>query len=81
MLFNFLDLNFFADVCVVGVARTPMGAFLGSLSSLPATKLGSIAIEGQNTALLCCLLIGLISVYEAFFLAFGAKYSPLFVDM
>ncbi|XP_039031405.1 acetyl-CoA acetyltransferase, cytosolic 1 isoform X1 [Hibiscus syriacus] len=33
------------DVCVVGVARTPMGGFLGSLSSLPATKLGSIAIE------------------------------------
>lgn len=45
MLFNFLDLNFFTDVCVVGVARTPMGGFLGSLSSLPATKLGSIAIE------------------------------------
>lgn len=33
------------DVCVVGVARTPMGTFLGSLSSLSATKLGSIAIE------------------------------------
>ncbi|PSS16075.1 Acetyl-CoA acetyltransferase [Actinidia chinensis var. chinensis] len=33
------------DVCVVGVARTPMGGFLGSLSSLPATKLGSIAIS------------------------------------
>ncbi|OIW04289.1 hypothetical protein TanjilG_00849 [Lupinus angustifolius] len=33
------------DVCVVGVARTPMGAFLGTLSSLPATKLGSIAIQ------------------------------------
>ncbi|CAH9100817.1 unnamed protein product [Cuscuta epithymum] len=33
------------DVCIVGVARTPMGAFLGSLSSLSATKLGSIAIE------------------------------------
>ncbi|KAL3502563.1 hypothetical protein ACH5RR_037012 [Cinchona calisaya] len=33
------------DVCVVGVARTPMGAFLGTLSSIPATKLGSIAIE------------------------------------
>ncbi|XP_051125465.1 acetyl-CoA acetyltransferase, cytosolic 1 [Andrographis paniculata] len=33
------------DVCVVGVARTPMGGFLGTLSSLPATKLGSIAIE------------------------------------
>ncbi|CAH9060665.1 unnamed protein product [Cuscuta europaea] len=33
------------DVYIVGVARTPMGAFLGSLSSLSATKLGSIAIE------------------------------------
>lgn len=33
------------DVCIVGVARTPMGGFLGSLSSLSATKLGSIAIE------------------------------------
>lgn len=32
------------DVCIVGVARTPMGGFLGSLSSLPATKLGSIAV-------------------------------------
>lgn len=35
-----------ADVFVVGVARTPMGGFLGSLSSLSAAKLGSIAIEG-----------------------------------
>ncbi|XP_062206216.1 acetyl-CoA acetyltransferase 2-like [Phragmites australis] len=34
------------DVCVVGVARTPIGALLGSLSSLPATKLGSVAIQG-----------------------------------
>nr|AFJ74322.1 acetyl-CoA C-acetyltransferase [Hevea brasiliensis] len=33
------------DVCIVGVARTPMGGFLGSLSTLSATKLGSIAIE------------------------------------
>ncbi|XP_020268763.1 acetyl-CoA acetyltransferase, cytosolic 1-like [Asparagus officinalis] len=33
------------DVCVVGVARTPIGGFLGALSSLPATKLGSIAIQ------------------------------------
>lgn len=33
------------DVCIVGMARTPMGGFLGSLSSIPATKLGSIAIE------------------------------------
>ncbi|CAF2041890.1 unnamed protein product [Brassica napus] len=34
-----------ADVCVVGVARTPMGDFLGSLSSITAPRLGSIAIE------------------------------------
>ncbi|KAL3849125.1 hypothetical protein ACJIZ3_011007 [Penstemon smallii] len=33
------------DVCIVGVARTPMGGFLGALSSLPATKLGSVAIQ------------------------------------
>ncbi|KAH7572674.1 hypothetical protein JRO89_XS04G0288900 [Xanthoceras sorbifolium] len=33
------------DVCIVGVARTPMGGFLGSLSSVSATKLGSIAIQ------------------------------------
>lgn len=33
------------DVCIVGVARTPMGGLLGSLSALSATELGSIAIE------------------------------------
>eukprot|EP01018_Ginkgo_biloba_P013020 Gb_28733 [translate_table: standard] len=33
------------DVCIVGVARTPIGGLSGSLSSLSATKLGSIAIE------------------------------------
>lgn len=33
------------DVCIVGVARTPMGGFLNSLSSFTATKLGSIAIQ------------------------------------
>ena len=38
-----------ADVCIVGVARTPMGGLSGSLSSIPATKLGSIAIEGTVT--------------------------------
>ncbi|KAM1654208.1 hypothetical protein EV2_006762 [Malus domestica] len=32
------------DVYIVGVARTPMGGFLGALSSVPSTKLGSIAI-------------------------------------
>ncbi|CAN4089963.1 unnamed protein product [Withania somnifera] len=33
------------DVCIVGVARTPMGGFLGSLSSLSATELGSVTIR------------------------------------
>ncbi|XP_064948574.1 acetyl-CoA acetyltransferase 2-like [Musa acuminata AAA Group] len=33
------------DVCVVGVARTPMGGFLGALSSLSAMQLGSMAIK------------------------------------
>ncbi|MFK8058459.1 MAG: acetyl-CoA C-acyltransferase, partial [Polaribacter sp.] len=34
------------EVVIVSVARTPIGSFLGSLSSIPATKLGSIAIKG-----------------------------------
>ena len=34
------------DVVIVSVARTPIGSFMGSLSSIPATKLGAIAIKG-----------------------------------
>ena len=34
------------NVYIVSAARTPMGSFLGSLSSVPATKLGSTAIQG-----------------------------------
>lgn len=33
------------DVVVVGLARTPVGAFQGALSSIPAPKLGAVAIE------------------------------------
>jgi acetyl-CoA C-acetyltransferase len=33
------------DVVIVSAARTPVGAFLGGLSSLPASKLGEIAIR------------------------------------
>lgn len=33
------------DVYVVSCARTPLGSFQGSLSDLPATKLGSLAIS------------------------------------
>jgi acetyl-CoA C-acetyltransferase len=32
------------EVVIVGAARTPIGAFLGELGQVPATKLGSVAI-------------------------------------
>ena len=35
------------DVVIVSYARTPIGSFRGGLSSIPATKLGSRAIEGS----------------------------------
>ena len=31
---------------IIAAVRTPMGAFMGGLSTVPATQLGSIAIEG-----------------------------------
>lgn len=34
------------EVVIVSVARTPIGSFLGSLSTIPAPKLGAVAIEG-----------------------------------
>jgi len=34
------------EVVIVSAVRTPIGSFLGSLSSIPATELGSIAIKG-----------------------------------
>ncbi|WP_343486681.1 acetyl-CoA C-acyltransferase [Allomuricauda sp. d1] len=34
------------EVVIVSAVRTPIGSFMGALSSLPATKLGAIAIEG-----------------------------------
>src|SRR3982750_2131220 len=33
------------EVVIVGAARTPVGAFQGSLSSLPAPRLGAVAIK------------------------------------
>src|SRR5512142_1277636 len=33
------------EVVIVGAARTPIGSFLGSLSAVPATRLGAIAIR------------------------------------
>jgi acetyl-CoA C-acetyltransferase len=34
------------EVYIVSAVRTPMGAFLGGLSTIPATQLGSTAIKG-----------------------------------
>jgi acetyl-CoA C-acetyltransferase len=42
-IFKFLLMN---EVVIVSVARTPIGSFLGSLSNIPAPKLGTIAIKG-----------------------------------
>lgn len=34
------------EVVIASVARTPIGSFLGSLSTIPAPKLGAVAIKG-----------------------------------
>ena len=34
------------EVFIISAARTPMGSFLGGLSSVSATTLGSFAIKG-----------------------------------
>ena len=41
-LFSSRSLN---EVVIVSAVRTPVGSFQSSLSALPATKLGSIAIQ------------------------------------
>ncbi len=35
-----------SEVVIVSAVRTPIGSFLGALSTVPATKLGSVAIKG-----------------------------------
>ena len=40
------------DVCIVSACRTPLGAFMGSLSSLSAIELGAIVIKGLSWY--CC---------------------------
>ncbi|RZS93916.1 acetyl-CoA C-acyltransferase [Aquimarina brevivitae] len=34
------------EVVIVSAARTPIGSFMGSLSTIPATQLGTVAIKG-----------------------------------
>src|ERR1051326_5654594 len=33
------------EIVILGAARTPIGSFLGTLSSLPAPRLGAVAIK------------------------------------
>lgn len=41
-------MNLSIDAYIAAAVRTPLGGFNGSLASLSATKLGSIAIEGKK---------------------------------
>jgi acetyl-CoA C-acetyltransferase len=43
---NITSKHHMKEVVIVSVARTPIGSFMGSLSTIPATKLGAIAIKG-----------------------------------
>jgi acetyl-CoA C-acetyltransferase len=43
-IINRLQMN--KEVVIVSMARTPIGSFLGALSTIPAPKLGAIAIKG-----------------------------------
>ncbi len=38
--------QYMKEVVIVSVARTPIGSFLGTLSTTPAPKLGAVAIKG-----------------------------------
>ena len=40
------NLNLMREVYIVAAKRTPMGSFNGTLSSIPAPKLGAVAIKG-----------------------------------
>ena len=43
MFANTAAKKFFGSTVIVGVKRTPIGSFMGSLSGLSATHLGSVA--------------------------------------
>ena len=56
IIINFFQMNYMSrrlysskvnlnDVVIVSAVRTPMGSFLGSLSSVSATKLGAVAVQ------------------------------------
>jgi len=43
---KFALMSSFKNIVIVSAVRTPLGSFLGKLSTIPATTLGSIAIKG-----------------------------------
>ena len=47
----------FQDVVIVSAVRTPVGSFLGSLASVPAARLGAVAIKGAVEKAGCCCYI------------------------
>ena len=63
------------EIVIVSMARTPIGSFLGALSTIPATKLGSIVIKGAlnkinlNPALIDEVFMGNV-------LSAGLKQAP-----
>ena len=75
------------DVYIVSAARTAVGSFNGSLTSVPATKLGSIAIEGAleragvpeekiQEVYMGCVLTGALGQAPARQAWLGAKGNP-----
>ena len=44
-IYSFFSLFVSKEVVIASAVRTPIGSFLGSLSSVPAPKLGTVAIQ------------------------------------
>jgi len=53
------------EVVIASAVRTPIGSFLGSLSSVPATRLGAIAVQAAVVqAGLSVQLFGLVELHS-----------------
>jgi len=53
------------EVVIASAVRTPLGSFLGSLSSVPATRLGAIAVQAAVVqAGLSVQLFGLVELHS-----------------
>ena len=62
------------DVVIISATRTPVGSFLGSLSTVPATRLGAAAIKAAveqagyyylhcSITVLCCVYVAAVYKY------------------